>query len=74
MEYQVWSEGFRSTGQSGSAHNHGTFDGDTFKDAVESFRTSLADQYSRDCVNLESLTFWGCRFFDNEGDARKSFG
>jgi hypothetical protein len=24
--------------------------------------------------NQENMTYWGCRLFDNEADARKSFG
>lgn len=25
-------------------------------------------------VDIENLNVWGCRFFDNETDAKKSFG
>ena len=72
--WQVWSEGYMATGESSTATLHGTFDGETFKDAVIAFRDSLTDEYSKKCINIDKLTFWGCRFFDNESDARKSFG
>lgn len=73
-EWQVWSEGYRATGESSGATFHGSFKGETFRDAVSAFRDSLTDAYSIECVNLDRLTFWGCKFFDNGNDAVRSFG
>jgi hypothetical protein len=73
-KFEVWSEGYVSTGLSCKADYHGKFEGEDFRDAVTNFRNSLTDKHSRDCINLDSLTIWGCYFFDNELDARKSFG
>jgi hypothetical protein len=73
-KFQVWTEGYAATGQSSDAQYHGEFEGETFREAVAAFRDSLTDEHSRNCVDLERLSFWGCRFFDNEDDARKSFG
>lgn len=72
--HQVWSEGYLATGEQSGATFHGTFTGLTFRDAVIKFRDSLTDEYSRKCIDIEDLTFWGCRFFDNESDATKAFG
>jgi len=74
MEFDIWTEGYSATGDSSTAQFHGTFEGENFSDAVKAFRDSLSDQHSIQCINLKNLTFWGCRFFDNENDARKSFG
>jgi Zn/Cd-binding protein ZinT len=71
--YEVWSEGYAATGESAGARFHGKFKGATFKDAVESYINTLSPD-SRKSFNGERLTYWGCRFFDNEQDARKSFG
>lgn len=71
---QIWSEGYAATGQASDATFHGEFEGETFRDAVAAFQKSLSSKYSRQCVDLNNLTFWGCSFFDNEEDARKSFG
>ena len=73
-EYEIWSEGYQVTGQFSKAQFHGHFSGRSFQDAVKAFRGSLEDKYSRDCIDLKQLTFWGCKFYSNETDARRSFG
>lgn len=72
--YQVWIEGYQATGQSTKATYHGEYEGQDFKEAVTAFKDSLTDEHSRQCVDLNRMTFWGCKFFDNESDARKAFG
>lgn len=72
--YDLWSEGYCITGGSSKAIFHGKFNGKTFKDAILSFKKSLTDEYSIKCVDVEGMKYWGCSFFDNEADARKSFG
>lgn len=74
QEFEVWSSGFSATGCSGRAMFHGKFKGTTFKDAVLAFKESVTDPYSKSCIHVESLTYWGCKLFDNGKDARKSFG
>jgi len=71
---QLWAEGYVATGQSSDATFHGEFEAYNIKDAVQLFKDSLTDEHSIKCVDVENLTFWGCRFFDNATDARKSFG
>lgn len=73
-EYELWTEGYMATGESGEATFHGKFKGNTFKEAIQAFKDTLTDERSIRCVDVEKKKFWGCRFFDNEADARKSFG
>lgn len=100
-EYEIWSEGYRATGESGDATFHGKSFGNTFDEAVENFTYPEdkvreydgfvyihkgdklgADRYTRECfmsdeayINRRSnWKIWGCALFDNEADARKSFG
>ena len=76
-EFEVWTEGYLCTGMEGipaKAQMHGKFKGETFKDAVIAWKNTLTDEYSIKCVDIDRMNFWGCRFFDNEVDARKSFG
>lgn len=76
-EWEVWSEGYLATGMEGipaTAQFHGKFNGETFRDACDKWAETLSDDYSKSCYDGERLTFWACRLFDNEADARKSFG
>jgi hypothetical protein len=73
-EFEIWTEGFVATGESSRASFLGKFKGETFKDAVISWKNTLTDKHSIQCVDIERMSYWGCRFFDNESDARKSFG
>jgi len=73
-KFEVWTEGYRATGESSKAQFHGKFEGNTFKEAVQAFKDSLTDPYSISCIDVDGLNFWGCGFFDNYDDASKSFG
>jgi hypothetical protein len=68
MKYQIWSEGYQATGESSGAYKHGELEANNFKEACDNFFND--DKY----YNSDKLTYWGCRLFDNEVDARKSFG
>ncbi|MEJ7831207.1 MAG: hypothetical protein WKF91_23580 [Segetibacter sp.] len=76
-EYQIWSEGFAATGERGGATFHGKQMAETFDEACDLFfkgnstYDSLLD--GRDMKTL-IRAYWGCRLFDNEADARRSFG
>lgn len=67
-QYEIWSEGYITNGERAGAHFHGRAMGDTFAEAC---RRLFKDDYNYDD---EKGTHWGCRLFDNEDDARKSFG
>lgn len=76
-EFELWTEGYLCTGMEGipaTATFHGKFKGNTFKEAIQAYKNTLTDPYSVSCVDVENMNFWLCRFFDNEADARKSFG
>lgn len=74
MKYQIWSEGYAATGEYSNAQYHGTSEGDTFKEAVDNLLKTWDQKEVGIYYNPDKLTYWGCRFFDNETDARKSFG
>jgi hypothetical protein len=71
--FEVWTEGFSATGESGDATFHGEFEGKTFREAVNAY-IATDPEYHNQYYDAKRLTYWGCRFFDNESDARKSFG
>lgn len=70
--WDIWSEGYAATGQSGRAYHHGSEYGSTFKEAVKRFAAKNPE--FREYFNEKGMTYWGCRLFDNESDARRSFG
>lgn len=70
-EYEIWSEGFAATGECAGAHLLGKYNAETWDDAV---RMYMQDNPKRITVDSRGYTDWGCRLFDNETDARKSFG
>jgi hypothetical protein len=65
-EYEIWSEGFAATGESAKANFIGSIWGETFIDACKNSGLKLS--------SYDPPIYWGCRLFDNEADARKSFG
>lgn len=71
-KYEIWLEGFSITGSHGKAECLGIYEGETFEKACE---TALEHEgYDMDFYNDKTNTYWGCRLFDNEGQARASFG
>lgn len=66
--FEVWSEGFRATGEHGTATRHGKVRALSFKDACEKLLGDDGD------FDADKNTHWGCRLFDNERDARRAFG
>lgn len=71
-QFSVWAEGYRATGESSEANFLGTGRGVDFKSACVELmgRIDSGDKY----YNKESNTYWGCSLFDDECDARSSFG
>lgn len=70
--YYIWSEGFRATGESSTATLHTRVRADSFKEAC--LKHAEKDDEFKLYFDPERMTYWGCRLFDNESDARKSFG
>lgn len=73
-KFEVWAEGYVATGNYSQAIFLGEYKGDTFRDAVINYKNSVTDDNTRRCIDVDGMTFGGCRFFDNEKEARKSFG
>lgn len=71
--WEVWMEGYQVTGNKASASFKGVFEGETFKDAVCAYADTL-DSKTRTYFNSDYSAFWGCKFYDNETDARGMFG
>lgn len=68
-EYEIWSEGFRAMGDIAGASFHGKVFATSFKEAcIKHF--GIENFY----FDEHNLTFWGCKLFDNEIEARKNFG
>jgi hypothetical protein len=70
--YEIWSEGYRATGESSGACFHSMSTGETFKEAVDAYAEK--DEEFKKYYDRETMTYWGCNLFDNERDARKTFG
>lgn len=79
MIYTVWTEGYAATGESAPAYCHGQVEATSFDEAcIKLLGNSLdkdksqPDGYGRSRNNTYSV--WACACFDNETDARASFG
>ena len=74
--FEIWCEGYSATGEHGTAHLIGTGIGETFDDAVRDYMSKNSKHgIEEDENNKRSRwSIWACRLFDNETDARKSFG
>lgn len=71
-EHHIWIEGHRATGESSQASYIGVGYGPTFAIACEEF--AARNPSFNNLFNKERLTYWGCGLFNNEADARKTFG
>jgi len=73
-EYEIWMEGFASSDGHAGASYCGKFEGETFMDA---YLAMVKHKYGDDrpsYVRMNEPVIWGCWCYDNESDARKSFG
>jgi hypothetical protein len=67
----LWMEGFEATGDHSGAQLLGIYEAASIADAVE--QHMLAQPQDREWIRKEPAgfyTFWACRIFDNEHDAR----
>jgi hypothetical protein len=69
--YDVWMEGYAATGNFSGAEFCGVYEAETFAEACAKWNR---EQGEPGYFDSKDLTYWGCRFFDNERDARRSFG
>lgn len=84
-EFEIWAEGFAASGQFGQAQLLGKETARTFDEAMQQYmkknpnRIRVSERYGEKGADgkmpvIKTYTDWGCRLFDNEADARKSFG
>jgi len=76
---ELWIEGYQDQGNSGTAHFLGNFEGPTLREAVINYRKyrhtkNRDDDYPWEIIDFDKLMSLGCRFFNNEADAREAFG
>lgn len=72
----LWVEGYAATGNHGTAQCLGTFDVDTYEEAVLIWRDTEweASRWGDFGWGSGVYSVWGCCIYDNEEDARKAFG
>mgnify|MGYP001558715694 CR=1 FL=1 len=68
----VWIEGWRDNGGGADATFKGYGVGHDLQEAIKELSDRAQLHIHKKDINR--LMVWGCRFFDNEADARKSFG
>jgi hypothetical protein len=71
MIYQVWCEGYQTSGNSDTAVLEGEIRAESFTEACIKL---LGDRLDKNPDGSYRLSRWGCRLFDNEAEARASFG
>ncbi len=69
--FNVWMEGYSATGNKAEASLLGKIKARDFSEACVKiiFQEGMTEYY-----DPHNNSYWGCRLFDNEKDARKSFG
>lgn len=68
--FEIWIEGYQVSGGSSRASRIGEACGETFEDAVMAHYMANHSSY----FDYEELTYWGCRHYETEEEARRSFG
>jgi hypothetical protein len=72
-KYQIWSEGYSCTVDYSGASFICEEQGNTFAEAcITAHSKGKFEGYGN--FDPKALSLWGCHLFDNEADARKSFG
>lgn len=69
--FEVWSEGYAATRDRAEAKFWGIFKGKTFAEACQD---CFKGEEHKEHFDPDNLTYWACRLFNNEDDARKHFG
>lgn len=70
---ELWMEGWCANEGVATADLCGVYEASSVAEAARMW----AAEDDRRGINMnysEPVSFWGCRFFDNEADARKAFG
>ena len=70
--YEVWDEGFATNGNQSTAVYLGVYKAETFVNACRI--AIMANDWDMNYFDEKNISYWGCKFYDNEKDARKNFG
>lgn len=70
--WEIWSEGYRATGESSKAFKLGEGIGETFHEAC--IDLANRSKYFNTFFNEEQLTHWACRLYATEWQAREVYG
>ena len=84
--YEIWTEGYIATGENQKAFKLGEGKGNTFDEAVGDYMDNnidhnielnernkyISEKYYKN--RNSNWNIWGCNLYDNEIDARESFG
>lgn len=79
MKYDIWIEGFRATGQRQGASKltKEPIEAESWDEAIKIYKATHPGHGIEDRQHTLyewHYRVWGCRLYDNEADARKSFG
>ena len=72
-QYEIWCEGFVTMESKSGAQLLGKVRSTSFKSAVVEF-FNRHDKTVNNYFDEKNMRFYGCELFDNEADARKTFG
>lgn len=72
MIFNVWVEGYVATGERAGATFLGAVEAETFPEACR--KATEAKGWGMSSYKDDPPRFWGCRYYDNETDARATFG
>lgn len=75
-DFSLWVEGYVATGESCCAYYLGTFRAKSFGDAVEAWKRTQSREVQRTVYKHDKgpWVYWERQIFDNEAQARVSFG
>jgi hypothetical protein len=85
-DFEIWSEGYAATGERSGATKLWEGKAEDFDDAIRQLNEAAITKYGkpsaakgtvldgRTMKPIDDWRVWGCKLFDNEADARKSFG
>jgi hypothetical protein len=74
--FTIWAEGFAATGEAETAWqlNEAPIMATSLDEAVRQYMRTSDTRHLFQRQSDGAWTYWGCRLFDNEADARGAFG
>lgn len=70
--FEIWMEGFECTGNYCKASHVSSVEADSFSEACDKY--AIANPKWAVHYDSKQLSWWGCKLFDNEFEARRNFG